>query len=114
MKKKLIFLIAFVPVHYLLTVLLMQRYLFNYNPNLDTGLLAELYRVLAWAFSLPVILPMMMFNLLHEYQPLWLQILPGIINSLAWGIAILLLLDGLKRLRIKKARSKGPEPAVTA
>jgi hypothetical protein len=113
MKKKIIFLIAFVPVHYILTVLLIQRYLFNYNPNVDTGLLAELCRVLAWLFTLPVILPMMMFNLLHEHQPLWLQILPGIINSLAWGFAILLLLDGIKRLRIRKARPKVPEPAVT-
>ena len=114
MKKKIIFLIAFVPVHFFLTVLLMQRYLFNYNPNVDTGLLAEFCRILAWAFTLPVILPMMMFNLLHEYQPLWLQIIPGIINSLAWGIAILLLMDGIKRLRIKKVRGNGHEPAVTA
>ena len=114
MKKKIIFLIAFVPVHYFSTVLLIQRYLFNYNPNVDTGLLAELCRVLAWAFILPVILPMMMFNLLHEYQPLWLQILPGILNSLAWGIAILLLFEGIKRLRIKKVKGNGPEPAVTA
>ena len=92
----------------------MERYLFNYNPNVDTGLPAELCRVLAWAFTLPVILPMMMFNFLHEYQPLWLQILPGILNSLAWGIAMLLLLDGLKRLRIRKARPNRSEPAVTA
>lgn len=113
MKKKIIFLIAFVPVHYVLTVLLMKRYLFNYNPNLDTGLAAELCRVLTWAFTLPVILPMLMFNVLHEYQPLWLQILPGILNSLAWGIAILLLLDGIKRLRIRNVKGKGPEPAVT-
>ncbi len=102
MKKKIIFLIAFIPMHYFLTLLLMQRYLFNYNPNVDTGLFSELCRVLAWAFILPVIFPMMMFNLLHEYQPLWLQILPGIINSLAWGIAILLLFEGIKRLRIGK------------
>ena len=114
MKKKIIFLIAFVPVHYFLTVLLMHRYFFNYNPNVDTGLSAELCRVLAWAFTLPVILPMLMFNLLNEYQPLWLQILPGIINSLAWGIAILLLLDGIKRLRIRKAKGKGPESAIPA
>jgi hypothetical protein len=114
MKKKIIFLIVFVPVHYFLTVLLMQRYLFNYNPNVDTGLSAELCRVLAWAFTLPVILPMMMFNLLNEYQPLWLQILPGILNSLAWGIAILLLVDGIKRLRIRKVRPKDPESAMTA
>ena len=92
----------------------MRRYLFNYNPNVDTSLFAELCRVLAWAFTLPVILPMMMFNLLHEYQPLWLQILPGIINSLAWGIAILLLFDGIKRIRIKKVKGNSPEPAVTA
>ena len=114
MKKKIIFLIAFVPVHYFLTLHLMQRYLFNYNPNVDTGLFAELCRVLTWAFSMPVILPMMMFNLMHEYQPLWLQILPGIINSFAWGIAVLLLFDGIKRLRIKKIKGNGPEPAVTA
>ncbi len=111
MKKKIIFLVAFVPVHYFLTLLLMQRYLFNYNPNLDTGLLSELCRVLAWAFILPVIFPMMMFNLLHEYQPLWLQILPGIINSLAWGIAILLLFEGIKRLRTGKDSRQKLQPA---
>jgi hypothetical protein len=114
MKKKIIFLIAFVPVHYFSTLLLMQRYLFNYNPNVDTGLLAELCRVLAWAFTLPVILPMITLGLLHEYQPLWLQILPGIINSLAWGIAILLLCEGIKRLCAKKAKGNSAEPAMTA
>ena len=114
MKKKIIFLIAFVPVHYFVTLHLMQRYLFNYNPNVDTGLFAELCRVLTWAFSMPVILPMMMFNLLHEYQPLWLQILPGIINSIVWGIAVLLLFDGLKRIRIKNGKDSRPEHPLTA
>ena len=113
MKKKIIFLIAFVPVHYFLTLHLMQRYLFNYNPNVDNGLFDELCRVLTLAFSLPVTLPLMMLNILHEHQPLLLQILPGIINSIVWGIAILLLFDGIKRLRIK-IKGNGPEPAVTA
>ena len=38
MKKKIILLIVFVPVHYFFTLHLMQRYLFNYNPNVDTSL----------------------------------------------------------------------------
>lgn len=106
MKKKAIFLIVFVILHYFLTVILLQRYLFNYNANVDTGLWAQFCRIMAFVSILPVVLPMMKTGLLHEYQPIWAQILLFIFNSLVWAVLILLIFTGLKRVRRKKGKSR--------
>jgi hypothetical protein len=106
MKKKIIFLIVFVPVHILLTMYLMQWYIFNYDAD---ALFGGLLRVLAFVCSLPILLPFVMSDW-AEYWPLPLQLMPFIANSLLWGIAILAVSGGVKRLRGKKQRMQTLQP----
>lgn len=96
MKKKIIFLIVFVPVHLFLTIYLIQWYLFNYNPNTG-GLFARLLHVLAIVFSQPIIWPMIITDML-EYWPIWIPLLFHTLNSLIWALAILAVFGRIKRL----------------
>jgi hypothetical protein len=109
MKKKIIFLIVFVPVHILLTMHLMQWYLFNYDADAH-GLLGGLLHVLAIVCSLPVLLPLIISGW-EEHWPWLLQMMPFIANSLLWGIAILAISGGIRRLRGKAKRVQTLHPA---
>ncbi len=100
MKNKMIFLFLFVPLHYLLTVVLLQYYWFNFNPNVHTALLEKCAHGLAFVLSVPVLTPFIVTDL-GEYWPLAIQIPTYLFNSLIWGVVVLVLFGGIKRLRGK-------------
>ncbi|MHC4461480.1 MAG: hypothetical protein ACYS6W_07995 [Planctomycetota bacterium] len=108
MIKKIIFVIVFVPVHWFLTMMLVQWYWFNYNPNMDTGLWAQFAHVMSFVFSVPILLPFILTDM-GEYWPLPLQLLPSVCNSLLWAVVVLLIFSGIKRLRGRKAKPQAPQ-----
>lgn len=108
MIKKIIFVIVFVPVHFFLTAILLQYYWFNYNPNVDTGIWAQFAHVMSFVLSVPILVPFIVTDL-GEYWPLPLQLLPSVCNSLLWAIVVLLIVSGIRRLRLKKANPQAPQ-----
>lgn len=96
----MIFLFVFVPLHYLLTVVLLQYYWLNYNPNVHTGLWPQFAHGLAFVLSVPVLTPFIITDL-GEYWPWAIQILVFLFNSLVWGVVVLAVFGGIKRLRGK-------------
>lgn len=98
MLKKAIFLILFVPVHLFLTAWLVNRYLFNYNPRVDTGVWVQMSRIIAFVLISPVALPAMITGLVDEYKPTWVQVLPFILNSLVWGVFVLAVWALIRRV----------------
>jgi len=112
MIRKLIFLALYVPLHSFLTGFLLQNYLFNYNPNVDTGLWARLCHVMAFLLSVPVMLPFIVTDM-GEHWPMWVQALPWLFNSLIWGVVILLLISGASIfLRSRRTRQDDTSPAT--
>jgi len=109
MKRKLIFLIAFVPFYILLTIILLQVYWFNYNPNFDTGLWPKFCHILSFILSIPLLVPFIVTDL-GEYWPTWVQLIPFILNALLWAILILLAVALSKRLRPKRGKAPRPHP----
>jgi hypothetical protein len=99
MKNKTIFLFLFVPLHFLLTVILLQYYWFNYNPN-AAGLWEKSCHYLAFALAVPVLTPFIISDL-GEYWPWAIQIFTFIFNSLIWGVCLLVVFAGIRRLRGK-------------
>ena len=117
MLKKAIFLILFVPVHLFLTAWLVNRYLFNYNPRVDTGVWVQMSRIIAFVLISPVALPAMMTGLVDEYKPMWVQILPFILNSLVWGVFVLAVWALIRRVfgtRRSLGKSDAAEPIRSA
>ena len=112
MKKKIIFIIAFLPVYYILTVVLLQFYWFNYNAIVDTGLWARFCHILSFILAVPILVPFIASDL-GEYWPLWAQILPFVVNGLIWAVAILGIYSLLKRLCAKKEMAKRPHGIQT-
>jgi hypothetical protein len=105
MRRKIIFLITFVPLNILLTVILLQVYWFNYNPNFDTGLWPKFCHILSFILSIPLLVPFIVTDL-GEYWPWPVQLIPFIFNGIVWGIAILLVFAMAKRRRVKKGKQK--------
>ncbi|MHC4085502.1 MAG: hypothetical protein ACYSWZ_09525 [Planctomycetota bacterium] len=100
MKNKMIFLFLFVPLHYLLTVVLLQYYWFNYNPDVHTALWQKCAHGLAFVLAVPVLTPFIVTDL-SEYWPWMIKIPTFFFNSLIWGVVVLALFGGIKRLRGK-------------
>ncbi|HIJ51948.1 MAG TPA: hypothetical protein HPP66_02195 [Planctomycetes bacterium] len=107
MKNKVIFLFVFVPWHFLLTVILLQYYWFNYNPNVHTGLGAKFAHGLAFVLAVPVLTPFIVTDL-GEYWPLAIQIFTFLFNSLVWSVVVLAVIAGIKHIRGKKGKSQTP------
>jgi len=87
MAKKVTFLVVFVPVHFVLTLLLLQHYGFNYNPNV-AGLFAQVCHIVAVILAVPLLILLDTIGL-SEYSPLWLQLLALAFYSLLWAILVL-------------------------
>ncbi len=100
MKNKMIFLFLFVPLHFLLTAVLFKYYWFNFNPNVHTALLEKCAHGLAFVLAVPVLTPFIVTDL-SEYWPWMIQIPTFLFNSLIWGVVVLVLFGGIKRLRAK-------------
>ncbi len=97
MKNKTVFLFLFVPLHFLLTVFLLQYYWFNYNPNVHTALWAQFAHGLAFVLSVPVLTTFIVTDL-GEYWPWVIRILTFLFNSLIWGVGLLAVFGRIKRL----------------
>lgn len=95
MAKKIIFLIVFVPVHFFLTLLLLQYYWFNYNPNV-AGPFARVCHIPAALLAVPLLVLFSVVGL-SEYSPLWLQLLALAFYSLLWALFVLAVRAGIKR-----------------
>jgi hypothetical protein len=87
MAKKVIFLIVFVPVHFFLTLVLLQYYWFNYNARV-ADLFAQLCHIPAAILAVPL-LTLLGATGISEYSPLWLQLLTLVFYSLLWAIFVL-------------------------
>jgi membrane-associated HD superfamily phosphohydrolase len=95
MAKKVIFLIVFVPVHFLLMLVLLQYYWFNYNARL-ADLFAQVCHIPAAVFAVPL-LTLLGATGISEYSPLWLQLLALAFYSLLWAIFVLAVWAIIKR-----------------
>jgi hypothetical protein len=87
MAKRMIFVVVFVPVHFFLTLVLLQHYGFNFNPNVG-GLFGQFCHVVAAIFAVPLLTLLDAIGI-SEYSPLWLQLLALAFYSLLWAIFVL-------------------------
>ena len=97
MKTKALFLILFVPLHSFLTLLALQR-MFNPAP----GGLSSLFKVGFALLTSPIVLPLLMFGPDEDRLPKWFQPLAVPLNSLVWGLGLLILIGTVKRYRRRK------------
>ena len=98
MKTKALFLILFIPLHSFLTLVMLQR---MFNPPL--GGLSSLFKVVFALLTSPIILPLLMFGPDGDRLPKWFQLLSVPLNSLVWGLGLLLLFAVVKRYRSRKS-----------
>ena len=92
MKAKALFLILFVPLHSLLTFVVVQR---AFNPPAEgSSLLFKSFLVL---ITSPILLPLLMFDPDGDRLPRWLQMLSVPFNSLVCGLLLLLAFAVLRR-----------------
>jgi hypothetical protein len=92
MKTKLLFLLLFVPLHSFLSLTLLQQ---GFNP--PPGGHSALFRCFSVVVLAPVLLPLVMFDPDGDRLPKWFQYLSVPLNSLVWGLGVLLLLGLIKR-----------------
>ena len=98
MKTKLLFLLFFVPVHAFLSLTVLQH---GFNP--PPGGHSALFRLLSAVITAPVLLPLVMFDPDGERLPKWIQFVSVPLNSLVWGIGLLLIVALIKRWRASHA-----------
>jgi hypothetical protein len=91
---KALFLVLFVPMHSFVTMFVLQR---GFNP--PAGGHGGLFTAFAALITSPVLLPLLMFDPDGERLAMWVQILSVPVNSLVWGIGVLLVLAVVKRCR---------------
>jgi hypothetical protein len=97
---RLLFLLLFIPAHSFVTLLAVQ---WAFNP--PPGVPGMLWKGVALTVASPVILPLMMFDPDGDRLPRWVQWLSLPVNSLVWGLAILLVVSLIERLL---TRRRGP------
>jgi hypothetical protein len=110
MIKRIIFVLVFVPVHWMLTTVSLQRFL-NYNSVVDVGPWPKLVNACAVVLSLPVLLPLILLNPDGGRFPKWFEVLSVPLNSAAWAALILLLAVGIKRFRDRRQDKETPNQA---
>jgi hypothetical protein len=103
MSKKLVFFFIFAPAHFLLTVLLMHLYWFNYNAGM-AGPLDQFCRVLAAVLAVPLLAVFHAAGLTED-SPLWLQLLLLAGYSLLWAALVWLGYSGIRRLLGRRDRA---------
>jgi len=97
MKAKLLFLVCFVSVHAFLTLTVMHQ---CYNP--PAGGHSALFKLLAAVTTTPLLLPLVMFDPDGERLPEWVQYISLPLNSLIWGLGLLLAFVLIKRWRTSR------------
>jgi hypothetical protein len=111
MMKRVLFVLVFVPVHWVLTIVSFQR-LLNYNPIVDVGLWPKVVNVCAVVLSLPVLFPLILLNPDGGRFPGWFEVLSVPLNSIVWAVLILLLIVGIKRFRASQQDKETPNHAL--
>ncbi|MBI2927825.1 MAG: hypothetical protein HYY24_19205 [Verrucomicrobia bacterium] len=101
MKTKALFLILFIPVHSLVTLLVLQR---MFNPPPGGG--SIFFKIFSVGLASPVLLPLVAFDPDGDRLPRWLQVASFPLNSLVWALALLMLFSVAKRLAGRRTRSK--------
>lgn len=86
MKTRLLFLIIFVPVHTLLSLVVLR---YGFNP--PSGGHPGIVKLFSAVITSPVLLPLMMYDPDGEELPKWFRLVSIPLNSLVWGLALLLL-----------------------
>lgn len=94
MKAKLLFLILFVPFHSFLSLTVLQH---GFNP--PPGGHSIFFWVFSSVITAPVLLASVMFDPNGERLPKWFQVASVPLNSLIWGMGLLLLVGLIKRWR---------------
>ena len=94
---KALFLVVFVPVHTVVTFLLVARLYSAPSPGSADAIL----RVAGRIFMLPLLYPLVRFDPDGDRIPLWLQLVSWPLNSLIWGLVLLAAALMLRRLREK-------------
>jgi hypothetical protein len=105
MKAKVLFLILFVPLHALLTLLVLQR---SYNP--PPGGSSVLFKACSLVVTSPVLLPLVRFDPDGDRLPKWFQVASVPLNSLVWALGLLVLFGVAKRLAGRGRTSKPSQP----
>ncbi len=93
MKTKLLFLLLFVPAHAFASLAVLQH---GFNP--PPGGHSALFRMASAVMASPILVPLVMFDPDGERLPKWIQLVSVPLNSLVWGIAILLVAGLIKRV----------------
>ena len=101
MKTKALFLSLFIPVHSLVTLLVLQR---MFNPPPGGG--SILFKIFSVGLASPVLLPLVMFDPDGDRLPRWLQVISVPLNSLVWGLGLLILIGIAKRFAGRRRTSK--------
>jgi hypothetical protein len=105
--KGIIFLVLFTPIHLCTTIAMVQRFFFN--PSRNACVIETVFKYITFAFSLPVLYPCMRIDPDGERLPTWLQYSSIFLNSLIWGLLVLLVFNIVKRLGTRHAK---PDPAA--
>lgn len=92
MKAKLVFLLCFVPFHGWLSLTMLGH---GFNP--PPGGHSALFRFFSAVITSPILLPLVMFDPGGERLPKWLQVVSVPVNSLIWGMGLLLLVSLIRR-----------------
>jgi len=111
MIKKIIFVIVFVPVHLALTAYCVIRWL-NWNYRVDTGLWPRFINLCARILSLPLFLPLLMFDVEGNRTPRWLGVVELFANSIVWAVLILLVIAATKHFRNRKRSQRTPNQTI--
>jgi hypothetical protein len=94
---RMIFLVIFVPVHSAIELALIHRL---YNPP-SNPVLSHVWRTLGVVVTMPVLLPMMLADPDGDRFPRWVQWASVPVNSLVWGVLILLAAAAVRRLWLR-------------
>ena len=94
MKKKLLFLLLFVPAHAWLSLAALQQ---GFHP--PAGGHSALIRFGSAVITAPILLPLVTFDPDGERLPGWVQIASVPLNSLVWGVLVLLAVGLVRRWR---------------
>jgi hypothetical protein len=101
MAAKLLFLVIFVPIHSALSINMLHL---AFNP--PSGGLSALHKFFLVVITSPVLLPLVMSDPDGDRIPRLFQFLAYPVNSLVWGIGLLLVFALIKRWRARWRRGR--------
>jgi len=84
-----------------LTGYCLQQWL-NWNYRVDTGLWPRFVNLCARVLSLPLVYPLLMFDVEGNRGPQWLGVVAFFANSVAWALLVLLVVAAIKHFRNRR------------